>query len=76
MRHAEPLSPGLFVVVQIDTDDHIGPGQLQPLNDVQPDAAQTENHGLGTDFHLGRVDHRNNAGGNTAACLLYTSRCV
>jgi len=41
--------------------------QAQALNDVQPDAAQTENDGLGADFHLGGVDDGTDAGGHAAA---------
>src|ERR687893_435008 len=40
--HAEALAPFLLVVVDVDPDDHVGAGELQPLHDVQPDAPQAE----------------------------------
>ncbi len=39
MRHAEALAPLLLVVVEVDTDDHVGAGKPQPLDHVEPDAA-------------------------------------
>ena len=56
-----------LVVVDVDADDHVGPGHPQALDHVQPDAAQAEDHGLGPDLDLGGVDHRADAGGHAAA---------
>ena len=67
MGHPEFLAPFLAVIVDINADDHVGPGELQPLDDVQPDPAQTKDHRLRADFHIGGVDHRADAGGDATA---------
>ena len=67
MRHAEALAPCLLVVVEIDADDHVGAGQLQPLDDVQADAAEAEDDGGCALLDLGRVDDGADAGGDAAA---------
>ena len=42
-----PLAPGPPTVrVEIDAHDHVGAGEPQALNDVQPDAAEAENDAL------------------------------
>ena len=58
MRHAEPLAPGLAVIVEIDTDDHVRAREPQPLQHVEADAAETEDHGRRTDLDLRGVDDR------------------
>src|SRR5512143_3174393 len=45
VRHAEAPAPLFFVVVDVDAHDHLGPDQLQSLNHVEPDAAETEDDG-------------------------------
>uniref|UniRef100_A0A0N5A603 LigA n=1 Tax=Parastrongyloides trichosuri TaxID=131310 RepID=A0A0N5A603_PARTI len=65
--HAEATAPLFLVAVDVDADDHVGPDHLQPLNDVQADAAQAEDHGVGARLDLGGIDHSADAGGNAAA---------
>ena len=45
--HAEPLAPRLLVAVDVDPDDHVGAGELEPLDDVEADAAEPEHDRLG-----------------------------
>ena len=67
MRHAEALAPRLLVVVDVDADDHVGAGEPQPLDDVEPDAAEPEHDRLGAGLDLGGVEHGADAGGHAAA---------
>ena len=67
MGHAEALAPGLAVVVDIHPDDHVGTGEPQTLKYVEPDSAKPEYDRLGPLFDFGGVDHRADAGGNSAA---------
>ena len=67
MRHAEALAPFLLGVVDVDADDHVGAGEPQPLDDVEPDAAQPEHHALGAGLHLGGVEDGADAGRYAAA---------
>src|SRR5215470_11865377 len=67
MRHAEALAPLLLAVVDVDPDDHVGAGEPQPLDHVEPDAAQAEDYALGAGFHLGGVENRADASGDAAA---------
>src|SRR6516162_2160924 len=67
MRHAEPLAPLLLGVVDVDPDDHVRPGEAQPLDDVETDAAEPEYHSLRARLDLGGVEHRADAGGDAAA---------
>jgi hypothetical protein len=67
MGHAELAAPGLACRVDIDADDHVGADHLQALDDVQPDAAQAEDDGVGARLDLGGVDHRAHARGHAAA---------
>src|SRR5262249_38426818 len=67
MRHPEPLAPGLSFIVDVDADDHLGADQPQPLDDIEPDAAEAEYDALRARFDLGRIDHRADAGGDAAA---------
>src|SRR5690606_15098896 len=48
--HAEALAPRLLAVVDVDADDHVGPGKAQPLDHVEADAAETEYHGSRPDL--------------------------
>ncbi len=65
--HAEAFAPFLLAVVEINTDDHVGACKLQALDDIEADAAQTEDDGSRTCLDLGGVDHRADAGGYAAA---------
>src|SRR6056300_488363 len=56
-----------FVVVQVDADNLVGSGHAQALNDVQTNSAQSEDRRGRADFNAGGVDHRADAGGDTAA---------
>src|SRR5262249_16861419 len=67
VRHAEALAPFLLVVVDVDPDDHVGAGKPQPLNDIEPDAAEPEYDAFRTRFYLGGVEHGADAGGDAAA---------
>src|SRR6202048_4043527 len=67
MRHAEALAPFLFAIVDVDADDHVRAGKPQPLDHVEPDAAEPEYDALGTGLHFGRVQHRADARGDAAA---------
>src|SRR5579862_2081965 len=67
VRHAEALAPGLLLRVEIDADDHVGAGEAEPLDDVEPDAAEPEYDRFCTRLDLGGVDHRADAGGDAAA---------
>ena len=67
MRHAEALAPRLLVVVEVDADDHVGAGELQPLNDVEADATEAEDGGRCALFHFCRVKDSADAGRNPAA---------
>ena len=51
MGHFKPLW------VDVDGDDFSGTGDTSTLDDVEPDAAGSENHGAATWRELGRVDH-------------------
>ncbi len=66
MRHAEALAPGFLGRIEIDPDDHVGAGKAQSLNDIEPDAAQTEDDSGRPDLNLGGVDHSADAGGDAA----------
>src|SRR5690606_6604365 len=67
MRHAEPFTPGLAVIVDIDADDYVGAGKAKALQHVEADTAETEDDCGGADLYLGRVDDRADAGGHPAA---------
>lgn len=61
------IAPRLAVVVDVDTDDHVGAGQPQALQHVEADAAEPEHDRLGALLDLGGVDHGADAGGDAAA---------
>ena len=44
VRHAELLGDVLALRVEVNADDHLGADQAQPLDHVQPDAAEPEHH--------------------------------
>ena len=67
MRHAEAFAPFLFAIVDVDADDHVGAGKPQPLDHVEPDAAEPENDAFGAGLHFGSVEDRANAGRDAAA---------
>src|SRR5205085_9051911 len=67
VRHAEAFAPGLLRRIGVDADDHVGAGEPQPLNDVQPDAAEAEHDALGANFDFRGVEHGTDASGDAAA---------
>src|SRR5271155_2626488 len=67
MRHAEALAPGFFLRIEIDANDHVGADHAQSLDDVQPDAAETEHDAFCARLNLRGVGHRADAGGDAAA---------
>src|SRR5690606_26385872 len=67
VSHAEPLTPGLLPVVDVDADNHVGPDKAQALDDVEPDSAEPEDNGRCTGLDLGRVDHATHPGRDAAA---------
>jgi len=77
MRHAEPPGKALARRIEIDTDDHVGTGQLRALNDIEADAAETEDHDIGAGLHARREDDGTDACGNAAADVAnFIKRCV
>ena len=67
MRHAEALAPRLLVGIEINSDDHVGADEAKSLDDVEPDAAETEDDTLRARLDLGGIDHGAHAGGHAAA---------
>src|SRR6185437_1334426 len=67
MRHAEAPAPLLLAVVDVDADDLVGAREAQPLDDIEPDAAEAEDDRIGAGLDLGGVDHRAHPGGDAAA---------
>ena len=67
MGHAELLGQRLAVRVEVDADDHVGPGEPRTLDDVEADAAQAEHDDVVAGLDLGGVDDRTDAGGDAAA---------
>src|SRR5580704_6927041 len=67
MRHPEFFGHFSPLRIEIDADDHVGPGQTGTLDHVEPDAAEAENDDLGAWLDLGRIDHRPDPGGDPAA---------
>ena len=66
MGHAETLAP-LLVIVQIDPDDHVRPDHPEALNNVQADAAKSEDDSVASRLGLGCIDYRADAGCHAAA---------
>lgn len=67
MRHAKFFAPRLFAVIHINANDHPRANHAQTLNHIQPDTAKPEHNGNTARLGLGGVDHRANAGCDTAA---------
>src|SRR5204863_6708396 len=67
VRHAEALAPRLLGVVDVDADDHVRAGELEPLDDVEADTAEAEHGALGARLHLGGVEDGPDAGRHPAA---------
>ena len=61
------VAPGLLLVVDVDGHDHVGAGEPQPLDHVEPDAAKPEHDRLRAGLDLGGVEHRAYAGRHAAA---------
>src|SRR6266705_2520959 len=53
--------------IGIHADDHLGAGQPRVLDQVEPDAPETEYHDVRARLDLGGVDHRADTGGHAAA---------
>src|SRR5436190_7436452 len=67
LRHPETLAPSLFLNIDVDTDDHVGAGQPQALDDVESNAAEPEYDTLGAGLDFRGVQDRTDAGGDAAA---------
>src|SRR6185436_3103392 len=67
MGQPELARQRLSTWIDVDADDHVGTGDARPLNDIQPDPAQTEHDDVRSGFHFGGVDHRTDAGRHAAA---------
>jgi hypothetical protein len=65
--HPELLGECSSVGVEIDTDDHVGPGHPAALDNVEPDPAEAKDDDIGAGLDLCRVDHRTDASGHPAA---------
>src|SRR5262249_24666667 len=46
MRHAEALTPLLLGVIDAEPEDQVRPGEPQPLDDIEADAAEPEHDAL------------------------------
>src|SRR6201996_9711353 len=60
--HPEPAAPIRLGVVDIDADDLVGADHLGALNDVQPNAAETEYDNVRARRDLGSVGNRTDTG--------------
>src|SRR5580704_3619753 len=67
MGHPEFLGHLPPLRIEIDADDHVGPGHTRTLDYVEPDAAEAEHDDGGARVDLRGVDHRPDAGGDPAA---------
>src|SRR5215218_1415998 len=67
MRHAEAAAPFVLVVIDVDPDDLVGADHFGALNHVEADSAKSEHDHIGAGRDLGGVDHRSDAGRDTAA---------
>ena len=67
MGHAETAAPIFLRIVDVDADDLVGADHLRALDDVEPDAAETEHDDVGARRHLGGVDHGADARRHAAA---------
>src|SRR2546429_819149 len=57
MRHAKTAAPILLGIVDVNADDLVGAHHLRALDDIEPDAAETEYDDVGARCHLGGIDH-------------------
>ena len=68
MRHAELAGQSLRALeFQVDADDDVRAGQPRALNNVEADAAQSEDCDGRPWRHLGRIQYRADSGGDAAA---------
>src|SRR5882724_12222716 len=67
MGHAEAAAPFLLAVIDVDADDLVGAHHLGALDDVKPDAAQSEHHHVRARRDFRGVDHGADAGRHPAA---------
>jgi hypothetical protein len=49
------VRPRPLVRVEIDADDHVGADEAQPLDDVEPDPAETEDDAFRARLDLGGI---------------------
>ncbi len=66
VRHPELARHLLAGGVDVHADDLVRAHHLRALDHVQADAAQTEHHHVRAGLHLGREQHRADAGGHAA----------
>src|SRR5580692_97144 len=67
VRHAEPAAPVFLGIVDVDADDLVGAHHLGALDNIEPNAAQTEYDNIGAWRDLGGVDHGADAGRDATA---------
>ena len=54
VRHAEALTPRFLIRIEVDADYHIGADEPQALDDIEPNAAETEHNALRARFEFSR----------------------
>src|SRR5262245_28870632 len=75
--HAELLGERSFRRVEIYPDDFVRADEPRALNDVEPDATESEHGNVRARLHLRGVDHCAEAGGDAAADVAHlVERCV
>src|SRR5215470_10552580 len=57
MGHSETLAPLLPRRVDVDADDHVSASKPQALDDIEPNAAESEHDTGRAGLHLGRVEN-------------------
>src|SRR6202034_4089141 len=67
ISHAELATPVFLGVVDVDADDLVGADHLGALDNIEPNAAQTEYDNIGAWRDLGGVDHGADAGRDATA---------
>ncbi len=67
VRHAEFSAKGFAVRVEVDPDDLVSPDQSCPLNHIQSDTAQSEDHNVRARFNFCCINHGTDPRGDAAA---------
>ncbi len=67
MSHAEFPAPLFLVRVHVNANDLVRTDHSSALQNIEANTAKAENDHIGAGLNLGRVDHRANTGGHTAA---------